>query len=270
MAVREVKKSIVFIRHGYSETNKKMQLGLPMPEILVRGLKRVAGTGITAMVLNAADAFRGFHTPFPIPDKETPLTEIGHMQAYITGCTLMKKGIVPDQILCSTHRRAVDTAFEIVLGLGPGAITRSGRYPKITYSPLLVERNYGKRYGYPSSYSKVLFPAEYKARKARPCLYRPPGGESMYDIYDNRIPPLMKLINKMKFRTLFVVGHAATNLCVMAQFTGKDLEKDLEKVYPNVSNLGVFRLVYQDKTRSWKLDPHYKGNTISKAVPVTI
>jgi len=106
-----------------------------------------------------------------------------------------------DAIYSSSLKRAAQTANEI------GKHHKS----KIIHSKLLQERAFGKLEG--KSYDDV---EEYRHQPHK----RPPGGESIKDVYERAKPFLKKILKKYKGKTVLIVAHGTIGraiLCILLQ-----------------------------------------------------
>ncbi len=255
-------KEIYLFRHGHSQANAERFRKIPFPKFFLL-IRKVFGFSITIKLIQILDMLRGHNHKYPTVDKDTPLEPLGIEQAELTGEVLAEKEIFPDLILCSDFLRTRQTTNGIIKGMEKKLNRKLEVH--VLYSTLIVERDSGYEYGYPLSYYPVLFPETNEIYQKTPKLdFRPPGGESIHDVRNNRIPELKKILASLNFKTLFIVGHGVTNSTVVSLLTGEDIEN----VRIGSPNLGVYKFTSNGESDKWELDPSYsRGKAIDKSIP---
>ncbi|MBK8398484.1 MAG: histidine phosphatase family protein [Leptospiraceae bacterium] len=259
-----MKKEIYLFRHGQSQANAERKRTIPFP-FLFRIFRKLLGFHFTLKLIQIIDKIRGYKNSYPLIDKDIPLVELGEFQALMTGKILATKSIFPDLILCSDFLRARQTTDGILNGIK--AVTGKNYTNKILYSKLIVERNGGINFGYPLFYYPVLFPEVNKIYKKKSKYdFCPPGGESIRELRENRIPALLDILSHLNFETLFIVAHGITNSSILSLLT----EEDIELVNLSCPNLGVYHFLWEENSGKWILDENFKkGLPIDPSIPIT-
>lgn len=110
-----------------------------------------------------------------IRDQDSPLTELGHAQAFVLGGWMEHPTDRLDYIVMSPYLRAKQTAAGIVQGLG--------YTPKVVVEERLREIDFGVMDGIDRKRFRELFPSEADRRERDgKYYYRPPGGENRPDV----------------------------------------------------------------------------------------
>lgn len=256
---------IYIFRHGNSRANASRDRTLPCGNMFSVA-RRWLGYDAALKMVQRFDALRNKCTPFEVKDRDIPLTEIGYNQARLTGKEVAALGILPDLLLVSTYRRTRETAAGILAGIQE--VTEQDFSRLVLLTDIIVERKSGYTSGFPRAYFGVLFPEVDRAyRNGNKIDFRPPGGESIYDVRFKRIPGLHDILGRISFATLFIVGHGITNTCIRSLLTGEDIYK----IRLGSPNLGVYHFIQADgKDQPWVLDPKLDGSEpISSAIPRT-
>lgn len=129
---------------------------------------------------------------------DSPLTALGREQARDHAARLGALLPPPERIICSPLGRARDTAALIALPL---------RCP-VEYHDALRERSVGALEGRTHAWVAVHEPAIHAEKRARPWLWRPPGGESLADVA-LRLRPFLDDLLSRRFQRLVLVTHSA-------------------------------------------------------------
>lgn len=125
---------------------------------------------------NLENRFTGFH--------DIDLSDAGREEAKNAGKLLKKLGAQFDQVFTSTLQRAIHTA-EI-------ALTEAGQGDKIAFMIRhddLRERDYGDLTGLDKDETRAKFGEEQVHIWRRSYDVRPPGGECLQDVVENRVRP---------------------------------------------------------------------------------
>ncbi len=125
---------------------------------------------------NKQNRFTGF--------KDVDLSENGIHEAMLAGQKVAKAGIKFDQIFTSTQKRAYDTAILAMDAAGQEALTKS----MIRHDDLR-ERDYGELTGQNKDEARAEFGEEQVHIWRRSYDTRPPGGECLKDVVENRVRP---------------------------------------------------------------------------------
>ncbi|MDD5457462.1 MAG: phosphoglycerate mutase family protein [Candidatus Margulisbacteria bacterium] len=257
-------KQIFIFRHGHSKANTSRFRRILFPGFF-KILREYFGFQVALKGVQLVDRFRNKHTPFRQPDYKIPLEPIGKIQAELTGRELATLGIIPDLIVSSDYLRTRQTTAGIIKGFK--AVSGVDLTSRILYSELIVERRSGKTSGYPQEYYPILFPeVQQKFETESRLTFRPPDGESILDVRNNRIPDLAHIINLLNFKTLFIVGHGLTNSTIRSLLT----QEDMAEVRIGSPNLGVYKFVLDTAKNIWVLDQNLDGSTpISEKITIT-
>ncbi|KFI63875.1 histidine phosphatase family protein [Bifidobacterium cuniculi] len=120
-----------------------------------------------------------------VPDRSWRLTGTGRRQAHLIGRWLVSKQESFDQYLVSPYIRARETAVNMEL---PGARWRENR--------LLRERSWGEISTRPRTEFREQYPNNWDFREADPLYWRPPAGESIADVSENRVQNLLNDLSR--------------------------------------------------------------------------
>lgn len=262
MAVQE----IYVVRHGNSisdaSRNRQFPFGLKK---VVRAIRSAVSSEAALKVVALADRIRGEKVPYTMPDPEIPLTKLGHLQAMRTGEEMARRKIFPDLVFCSPYKRTRETAQDILSGIY--RYSKASLFHRLSFLDVLVSRRSGAAANYPRPYLSVLFPEEdARYKNSNRIEFRPPGGESIRDIFEKRLPPFRAILERVSFSTLLIIGHAYINTCTRSLLTGEPLET----VPIGGPNLGVYRFERKPGDILWQLDPALDGrHPISDEIPIT-
>lgn len=125
---------------------------------------------------NLQNRFTGF--------KDVGLTEEGETEAREAGKKLADAGITFDQVFTSTLKRANKTAELALTEAG-----QAGLIASMTYHDDLRERDYGDLTGLNKDETREKYGDEQVHIWRRSYDTRPPGGECLQDVVENRVRP---------------------------------------------------------------------------------
>ena len=125
---------------------------------------------------NLQNRFTGF--------KDVELTELGIEEAKGAGARLKEAGITFDQVFTSTLKRANDTAKLALTEAGQGHLIDT-----MIYHDDLRERDYGDLTGLNKDETREKYGDEQVHIWRRSYDTRPPGGECLKDVVENRVRP---------------------------------------------------------------------------------
>ena len=125
---------------------------------------------------NLQNRFTGF--------KDVDLTELGEQEAKEAGQRLKAAGIQFDQVFTSTLKRANETAKLALTEAGQADLIDS-----IVYHDDLRERDYGDLTGLNKDETREKYGDEQVHIWRRSYDTRPPGGECLQDVVENRVRP---------------------------------------------------------------------------------
>ena len=257
-------REIYLFRHGHSKANSARNKKVPFPKFFIF-LRKYFSVSTTFKLIQFVNRLKTGSYLSLQADSEIPLESLGHEQAELTGKVLAQRKILPDLILCSDFLRTRQTANGILKVIQ--SETSLDITHRLLFSKLIVERDGGDEYGYPLSYYPVLFPETNTIYRTTNKLdFRPPGGESIRDVRQKRIPELLEILKQLRFKTLFIVGHGITNSTIVCLLTGEDIET----VQIGSPNLGVYRFISNEQSGNWVLDPDFvNAQTIDPSIPFT-
>ncbi|OGL73991.1 hypothetical protein A3C96_00470 [Candidatus Uhrbacteria bacterium RIFCSPHIGHO2_02_FULL_60_10] len=179
-------KSLVVIRHGESVRNVLKGNATFFPDDAAR---KLAGS---------------------LPDEEVLLTAEGRRQPEATGRELRMRFGVPDAVIHSGYRRALDTTDGILAALGPQA-----QAVRVVQNELIRERHAGFGYDMTEAEGRAAFPylAEYW-RVVGGFMAQPPGGESLIQVCARTRQFLENFGPDMANKTVYVVTHGGPIRCL--------------------------------------------------------
>lgn len=125
---------------------------------------------------NLQNRFTGF--------KDVELTKLGIEEAKNAGIRLRDAGIQFDQVFTSTLKRANDTAKLALTEAG-----QAGLIDTMIYHDDLRERDYGDLTGLNKDETREKYGEEQVHIWRRSYETRPPGGECLQDVVENRVRP---------------------------------------------------------------------------------
>lgn len=125
---------------------------------------------------NLENKFTGFH--------DVELSEKGVEEAKHAGVLIKEAGITFDQVFTSTLKRANDTAKLALEAAGQGALIGS-----MVFHNDLRERDYGDLTGLNKDETRAKYGEEQVHIWRRSYDVRPPGGECLRDVVENRVRP---------------------------------------------------------------------------------
>ena len=119
-------------------------------------------------------------------DQDSPLTDIGHQQAYDLGIMIADDVAIPEVIVTSPYLRAKQTTEGVVCGIQSVIIKTGTRLiykPRIVVDERIREIEFGIMDGIDRATFRKLFPSEADRRERDgKYYYRPPGGENRPDV----------------------------------------------------------------------------------------
>lgn len=197
---------LVVVRHGESEANV-------FQENIDRG--EAFGYGAEYSKVN---------------DYDVALTHKGREQARAVGRYLKERFGYFDYSFVSTFCRTRETFDGIIEGYGE-IDARSRFMDHMRYDTRLREKDYGSISFYSKEDVQKLFPNEV-ARLTREgkYLYRPLGGESWYDVKDNRVTSILNTIYRMLMeKSVLIVTHTVVMKCFGLKIEHIEMAEDIER-----------------------------------------
>ena len=184
-------------------------------------------------------------------DQDSPLTEIGHQQAFDLG-VMTSEIEFPEVIITSPYLRAKQTTNDVVCGLQHAMLRTRSRLifnPKIVVDERIREIEFGIMDGIDRATFRKLFPSEADRRERDgKYYYRPPGGENRPDVR-LRVHSILDTLNRdyvgMK---VMIVCHSVVVLAFRSlierweeeQYLKVDMEDDVVNcgltIYNRVEN----------------------------------
>ncbi len=241
-------RELIVVRHGQSIQNIHAEQEIAFPGI-VEKISGFFGEKTAWGFTNLIDFLRGKKTHIGIKDEEIPLTELGKKQALLTAEQIIQKGLIPDVLICSSLRRARETA-QIIQG-HVNKITDQ-KIQLVEYA-FLREKEEGVNDGVPRTYLRYLKPLETAEFKQLGHLYyRPAGGENVLDVYARVSENLSITLQHYAGLKVMLVAHGMTNMCIDNFLTGTDIKIALAEKYYRMPNLAVTKYFYADS--SWQKD----------------
>ncbi len=125
---------------------------------------------------NLENRFTGFH--------DVELSDLGREEARAAGRRLKNAGIQFDQVFTSTLKRAIHTAELALAEAGQGALIET-----MVRHDDLRERDYGDLTGLNKDETREKYGDEQVHIWRRSYDVRPPGGECLQDVVENRVRP---------------------------------------------------------------------------------
>lgn len=138
-----------------------------------------------------------------ISDENAPLTPLGLQQALQCGEYITKYG--PFDMVChSGYTRTLQTMDQLLVGIHKS----QKKVPEIIENISLREREIGHTFGVTVSEVKKRFPylSSYYERTS-PYLFRPPGGESIADVYERVKSALRDIFAEYSSKNILLVSH---------------------------------------------------------------
>ncbi len=241
-------KEIVFIRHGESERQ-----AIKGPHFYLQDPAAVA-------------KLSGKY------DHEIALTKKGHRQASQSGPKIFKAIGRPDYIYHSGYVRARETMEGLLNHLRP----EQRKKIEIRESIKLRERDPGYTWHMTEGQVNGFFPwhAEYRCRVG-PLFYRPPGGESIIDVYNGRLYDLLQsIIRDRPGKVVWLVCHGHVIRAARILMERLSISRAQRMVEMDVPNVSVTRYVYEGPsstkpTRTHLNKVYWKGkaSAVLKAAP---
>jgi broad specificity phosphatase PhoE len=138
---------------------------------------------------------------------DAPLTLVGRDQARRTALRIAQH-YRPARIIASPFARAWQTAKILASVLGRD----------VQAEPGLREQSFGVLAGQP--YDALLTDASYSSHEGSRWQWRPPGGESLADVYERVVPVFERLRCVGAREDMAVVSHGGVMLALCAYVTG--------------------------------------------------
>ena len=213
------------IRHGESAGNARQRALREDPryhqfhELYRQDLER--GGALSKETLQLAEQLGRTFEHHRAPDWKLPLTETGKEQARATALGLREQmdGQLPDAVLISTHKRAVETYRAMRTAWQELPSLRNDNL--VFMEPSLREAEIGKAsmYGMWELFFALNAPEhEYRVKEGHLFSYRFPNGENLYTVMD-RILPVINMINEeFAGRRVWIIAHHLINLTLRARY----------------------------------------------------
>jgi broad specificity phosphatase PhoE len=227
---------LLVIRHGESMQNVHNNQRILFPQLIKHVATRL-GSPLAWNFTRSIDFVFGRNSRLPYADPDVPLSPAGIIQSVKLGYSLAAQNLLPDIIITSPYRRAVDTAAYLRRSCGDLDI------PIIPYD-FLREKEEGFFDGIPVNYLQHIFLQETKRFEELGFIaYHAPDrgkakGESAYDHYKRVTEGLRSLLRKYVGMRIAIVAHGMTNMHIECYLSEIPLEQALaEKRYkmPNCS-----------------------------------
>lgn len=144
---------------------------------------------------------------------DIPLNENGRVQAHLTANALREKSI--EAAYTSPLSRARETAHAVLQPHKIRAITHEG----------LIDMDYGEWTGKTKEEVMCQWPGEYTDWVSRPWETRPPGGNSLQEIFDTSFEALKSLGRRHTGGAIALFSHRVINKLLMIGALGLGLER---------------------------------------------
>lgn len=135
--------------------------------------------------------------------RDSPLTELGRLQADVHGRTLARQGPV-EALIASPLGRTRATAELVNTHLAA----------PLRHEEALMERDCGAWSGLTLTEIQAAYPREWQARSADPYHHRPPEGENLVDM-EARIAALLDTLINGSERTLALITHGVMSRVIV-------------------------------------------------------
>lgn len=193
---------LTLVRHGQGLHNQLVASRRDQPDYAAFLEAFNAGQSAKAAELAQAVVDNPDHT-LEYTDEATPLTELGHLQSYVTGCEQgRRRREPPDLVVTSPFLRVRETYDGIRLG-----------WPALRFVDVQIDANVGElKHGEVDDYVdwriySALHPDEAKRRQEEgDFAYRYLGGENMIDVINRQKTVLMRLEGETT-RDVLMIGH---------------------------------------------------------------
>jgi broad specificity phosphatase PhoE len=136
--------------------------------------------------------------------KDIPLSPLGHLQAQLVAARLRGERLAG--IVCSPLQRARSLAHAIA--------HHHALHPNPDHR--LTEISHGEWEGLSRDEVRARFPDQYRAWLERPHAVSFPGGESLDDVHERSVPPIVDLLARPEGGTWVVVTHDTVARLVLA------------------------------------------------------
>lgn len=169
------------------------------------------GESMANVALPAADAAGLLEADITGRDADVPLSPAGRAQARAIGAWLasMPPERLPEVLLCSPYRRAVET-LDIALS---GLRRPPGRAPEVIIDERLCDRRTGVLELLTTAAVRQRFPEELaRRRRLGEIHYSPEGGESMMDVAGRLSGLLDEVSGRYAGRRVMAMAHDAVVL----------------------------------------------------------
>uniref|UniRef100_A0A0N5ADL7 Protein UBASH3A-like protein n=1 Tax=Syphacia muris TaxID=451379 RepID=A0A0N5ADL7_9BILA len=158
---------------------------------------------------------------------DAPLTEMGYLQAKLTGRSLLESGIKVDHIFCSPALRCIQTAVGLLRGMNCSKL-------KINIEPGLFEWTQWCRSGLPSwMHATELDEIMYPVNPLYTPYLRPEDlsmKETVADYYDRSHKVVREVLKKYKGTVLFV-AHSASLDTLTRRLCGRQPRNEQEFLF---------------------------------------
>lgn len=158
-------------------------MGMPLDMYVIRHGESEQNTIITAGIKGDDSLFTQENVT--VPDRSWRLTAAGRRQAACIGRWLASRQRLFDRYLVSPYVRTRETAATMAL-------------PKAKWheSRVLRERSWGEICTITRSSFRENYPRNWMFRKTDPLYWRPPAGESIADVSENRVHNLLTQLDR--------------------------------------------------------------------------
>jgi broad specificity phosphatase PhoE len=175
---------------------------------------------------DAAELARAIYIDIATRDIDVPLSPLGEQQATALGgwFASMPRDERPDVVLCSSYRRARDTAVRIVDGAG----IETGNVA-FQVDEILREKEFGVHDRLTKHWIRERFPELSEQRSHVGKFYfRPPGGESWCDVILRLRSVLDTITREYSGSRVLIVTHQVIVNCFRYLFERMDEERILD------------------------------------------
>jgi len=162
---------------------------------------------------------------------DSPLTEMGILQARSLACRLKNQGI--NHIYSSDSLRAIGTAEEIRSELGLG---------KLSTDPALREFSFGEWEGRIWQELRVAYPDIFIIWDSEPHLVTTPGGENMEIVMERAWDFLQRIIKDHPGETVCLVTHGITLKLLVTKALGFGVHEWAKTPWQHNTALNIFEV----------------------------
>lgn len=201
-------------------------MGMPIDLYAVRHGESEQNTLITAGLNGDTTLFTEDNVT--VPDAAWRLTEDGRKQAYYIGRWLVQQQRVYDAYMVSPYIRCLETAS--LMGL-PKA--------KWVQKRILRERSWGEICTVTRDEFKTNYPRNWMFRKTDPLYWRPPAGESIADVSENRVHNMLTSLDRNHDgESIIMVTHGDFMYALMLTLEGLSDDDYLKREHDDKWRIG--------------------------------